>query len=90
MKAKKLAVMLLCLITAFMLFTFSASAATDCETLGIEHEMEWVKYSQTCTVEGYYKYECKNCDYVDESKTEIIPCHNYEDSRIGKIPTCTE
>lgn len=90
MKAKKLAVMLLCLITAFMLFTFSASAATDCETLGIEHEMEWVKYSQTCTVEGCYKYECKNCDYVDESKTEVIPCHNYEDSRIGKIPTCTE
>ncbi len=84
MKAKKLTALFFCLFTAFVLFAFSASA--ECA----QHDFEWVKYSQTCTLEGRYEYTCKVCGYVDESKTEKIPPHNYDETRVVKIPTCTE
>lgn len=82
MKAKKLTALLVCLLTAFVLFAFSASAE---ETTCTDHQFETVKYDQTCTTEGRYDYKCVLCGY---SYSESIPKHNFNYVYTREYPTC--
>lgn len=82
MKAKKLTALLVCLLTAFMLMAFSASAEDVCD-----HKFETVKHSQTCTTEGKYVYTCALCGYSTEEK---IPPHNFRYLYTREYPTCSK
>ncbi len=94
MKAKKLWALLLCLLTAFVLLAFSASAE---EVVYCEHGEEnyrWLKTEQTCKQDGKYEQICDIC-YAENPDmkpfvTLVIPKHNFVEIYTGKTATCTE
>ncbi len=88
MKAKKLTALLICLMTAFVLFAFSASAEEIVHCNCGEENYQWVKTDQTCTKDGKYERICTVCKKV--FITEVIPAHNFKVIYTGKTATCTE
>ncbi len=89
MKAKKLTALLLCILTAFVLLAFSASAADEigpCEHG--EENWEWKHINQTCTAKGEDRKVCNVCGKTVE--LEEIPAHNFKAVYTGKTATCTE
>ncbi len=95
MKAKKLTALLFCLTLVLALFAFSVSAEESAFCEHGEGYYEWVKYSQSCTSEGSYKYTCKYTDAEGEvcgnvAKIEKIPPHDFRAIYVGKNATCTE
>lgn len=95
MKAKKLWALLICLMTAFVLFSFQASAEGDCGHA--EEFRQWIATPNSCTSEGKYELVC---NYVTDAQngtvcghiygTEVIPAHNYSVVFVSKTATCTE
>ncbi len=88
MKAKKLFALAVCLMTAFLLFAFSASAAEANHCEHGEEYYKWVTTPQTCNKEGKYERVCTECNQV--VYTEVIPAHNYTVIYTGSVATCTE
>lgn len=88
MKAKKLTALLVCLLTAFVLFAVSVSA----EEIGpCEHgESYWVwkTKEQTCTADGESRRVCtyEGCNRTVELR--IIPAHNYKTVFTNENATC--
>lgn len=92
MKVKKLWALLICLMTAFVLFSFSASAEGDCGHA--QEYREWKTTPNSCTAEGKYELIC---NYIEDGEvcghifeTEIIPAHNFRTIYVSKTATCTE
>jgi len=96
MKAKKLWALLVCLMTAFMLFAFTAEAEGELCTHGEEY-LQWKTTANSCTADGKYELVCnfvtdeatgEICGCIHE--TEIIPAHNYTVIFTSKNANCTE